>query len=162
MFKRMVNLPFKVLGKAARAVQERENAAIKERYEEAVVSDAEADSKHVPKFDTPDDYQPADLTLTAAQVLERNAREGLVFLDVRSESRTRQLADSLHIPLNTLDIRLAELPPAGTPIIVYCEDGESSEFATRFLRFRGIDETWCLEGGLHAWEAAEGELETLT
>ena len=162
MFKRVVNLPFKVLGKAARAVQERENAAIKERYEEAVASDAEAEAAHVPKFDTPDDYQPADMTLTPAQVQERSAKESLVFLDVRTESRTRQVPDSLSIPLNTLDIRLAELPPAGTPIIVYCEDGESSAFATPFLRFRGIDETWCLEGGVHAWEAAEGELETLS
>ena len=159
MLKRVVNLPFKVLGKAARALQEREDAVMRQRYEEAVVSDEAAEAEHVPKFDVPDDYYPDDMALNvgAAQDLVDH-RKG-VYIDVRNGNRDHQLRGTQHLPLQTLDIRLAELPPAGTPIVVYGDSDEQAILATRFLRFRGIDEAWYIDGGLAAWLADDGVVE---
>ena len=64
--------------------------------------------------------------------------------------------------MRTLDIRLAELPPAGIPVVIYCQDGQVSREAVRFLRFRGIDETWYIEGGLDAWKVAGGSVEPVS
>ena len=158
MFKRVVNLPFKVLGKAARAVQMREDGRVRARYEEASASDEEAERVHTPKFDVPDDFQPEDMHRTAGAMQEE--MKNMAFVDVRESNRAEQIPQSQHIPMRTMDIRLAELPPAGTPILIYCQDGEQSLLAVRFLRFRGIEEVWLLEGGLDAWKAANGPLES--
>jgi len=157
MFKRVVNLPFKVLGKAARAVQMREDDRVRARYEEASASDEQAERVHTPKFDVPDDFQPEDMHRKTAAI--QNEMENTAFVDVREESRAWQIPGSQNIPMRTMDIRLAELPPAGTPILIYCQDGVQSLLAVRFLRFRGIEEAWLLEGGLDAWKAANGPVE---
>ena len=135
---------------------------MRERYEEAVASDLDAEANHVPKFDMPDDYQPEDMAMEPGAARELVAGRNGVFLDVRETSRDQRLPGTQHLPLRTLDIRLAELPPAGTPIVVYCDDGEQAKLATRFLRFRGIDETWFIAGGLNAWLADEGVVETVS
>ena len=54
--------------------------------------------------------------------------------DVRAD-RTLAIPGSQHLPMATLGIDLADLPAAGHPIVVYCDDGTVSRRADRFLRF---------------------------
>ena len=161
MLKRMVNLPFKVLGRAARALQEREDALMRERMADAVKADALASEVHIPKFDVPEEYQPEDLGITVDQVKHLMERPPFALIDVREGNRETQIPDSQHIKMSSLDIRLAELPPAGTSIIVYCQNGESSTLAGRFLRYRGLDEVFVLSGGLDQWQRANGATEDI-
>ena len=147
MLKRVVNLPFKVLGKAARAVQEREDAARKARHEES----PEEETTHIPKIDVPDDFEVKDLERSVEDVQALMQGKNFAIVDVRDGTRSAQIPGAQHFPLQVLDIQLAELPPAGNTIIVYCLDGEQSTRAVRFLRFRGIDESFVLAGGFHAW-----------
>ena len=159
VLKKVVNLPFKVLGRAARAVQEREDAAMRERMADAVRADALASEVHIPKFDVPDDYQPEDLQVTVDQLKGFMNQPPFAIIDVREKNRSTQIPGSQSIYMSSLDIRLAELPPAGTTIIVYCQNGESSTLAGRFLRFRGLDEVFVLGGGLDQWIQENGTIE---
>lgn len=74
-------------------------------------------------------------------------------LDVRSdEERAFTHIDGLHIPLNDLPNRLDEVRAAGDrKIVVYCRTGHRSATAVAWLRSRGLENVFNLEGGLHAW-----------
>ena len=64
-------------------------------------------------------------------------------------------ADATHIPAEEIDIRLAELPP-DVRIVILSRTSQESERVVRFLRHRGLDDTWSLHGGLEAWKKAHG------
>jgi rhodanese-related sulfurtransferase len=161
MLRRLINLPFRVLGHAARAVQAREDEQQRAR-EAAAASPAEDGHQNIPAFDTPDDFLPDDLGRAASWLraaLDRG--EAVVVADLRPEAEFLRAAlpGALGLPAATLGIRLSELPPAGVPVLVYDEDGgELARACARFLRFRGLDEVWLLEGGLRAWRQAGGPL----
>ena len=61
------------------------------------------------------------------------------------------------MPLDTVGIRVSELP-TDRMVVVVCEDGGQSLEATRFFRERGMEDTWVLAGGLGAWRKAGGTL----
>lgn len=75
-------------------------------------------------------------------------------LDVREpdEWQAGHIDGALHIPLDELPGRLAELPPAG-PLVVTCRSGGRSSRATAYLQGLGIDAA-NLDGGMKAWAAA--------
>ena len=79
--------------------------------------------------------------------------ESLVVLDVRTEDEyeRRHIPGSLLIPLHSLEERLADLPGAGAPIAVVCEQGMRSISACRLLAEHGLGPLWSLEGGLSCW-----------
>lgn len=91
------------------------------------------------------------LSVGAAQTLLQGRA---VVLDVRSaaERRSAHIPGSLHIPLDELPARHAELP-AGTTVICQCASGHRSVMASRFLCAQGIDAR-SLRGGLSGWQAA--------
>ena len=60
----------------------------------------------------------------------------------------------LHIPFGEVGIRIAELPPNSTVVII-ADDQAKSDAVVRFLRHRGLDETWSLRGGSAAWSYAK-------
>ncbi|MCS6267975.1 MAG: FAD-dependent oxidoreductase [Vampirovibrio sp.] len=62
-----------------------------------------------------------------------------VLLDVRSLAERKKgcIAESVHIPLNELRQRLNELPKDKT-LVVYCQSGQRSYFATRLLVQHGF------------------------
>jgi rhodanese-related sulfurtransferase len=63
-----------------------------------------------------------------------------VFLDVRTDAEVAEkgaLAGSKHIPLDSLEDRLGELPK-DKEIIVYCENGIRAEMASSTLRDKGF------------------------
>lgn len=161
MIKTVANLPFRVLGRAARAVQDREKRKRAEREHSRPDPDAETRSANdnIPGFDVPDDWDAGDFGRKARVVKGWLTTDQTVhFVDVR-EKRTLAIPGAQHIPLDKLGIELADLPPAGHPIVVYCGDGTASERATRFLRFRGIEDAVVLTGGLSAWQSAKGPVE---
>lgn len=78
-----------------------------------------------------------------------------VILDVRTnEERNRGfIPNSLHIPLHELRSRLAELP-TDKEIIVSCQSGQRSYFASRLLSQRGF-QVRNLTGSYRTWKTAQ-------
>ncbi|WP_119154783.1 rhodanese-like domain-containing protein [Caldimonas tepidiphila] len=79
-----------------------------------------------------------------------------VLLDVR-EAWEVQLAairspaaPTLHIPMQEIPARLAELP-RDRPILCYCHHGMRSMQVVRFLHQQGYDEALNVAGGIEAW-----------
>jgi len=161
MFKKVVNLPFRVLGRAARAVQEHQDAAMKARYGDGEEGDDFDDLSNVPPTVLPDDYDPGDTQVSVDQALAwmKSSRE-VAFVDVRplAAHRSGHVVHALHNPAATLSIRLSELPPETTTLVIFGD--EEAEDAVRLLRYRGYEDCWLLEGGLEAWRAGGGEVQT--
>jgi hydroxyacylglutathione hydrolase len=78
-------------------------------------------------------------------------------LDVRtpSEHAAGHLTSSVHIPLNQLVGRLAELPTT-REIVVHCQGGYRSAIAVSLLERAGFGPLADLLGGYKAWEADGG------
>lgn len=156
MIRRIVNLPFKVIGRAARAVQDAQADTDRARAEEmTAASRARGGVGNVPEVSVPDDIDVGDVAM-GLQDLDAllASSQDMLFIDVRDETAWRggHIQDAVHMPLKLLGLELAELP-ALTHFVVVCDDGIDSQLAARFLRFRGLDESWYLEGGLATWRA---------
>lgn len=82
----------------------------------------------------------------------RLVAEGAVLLDVRSpeEFADRHLDGALNIPVQTLAVRLADLPDKQRPIVVYCRSGARSARAAELLRQAGYASVHDL-GPMSAW-----------
>ena len=148
MIGKVLNLPFKLLGGVARAVQAQEA----KKWSEHAERDAES-ARDNPGVDisVPDDFDPGPMTI--------DAEKAVALLDsgcvVDATASKPQIPGALHIPWSEIGIRIAELPP-DTTIAVVSKQPEHSERVVRFLRHRGLDETWSLTGGLSAWINAGG------
>jgi len=157
MLKRIVNLPFRVLGRAARAVQDREEHARQARYGDGTETAPRAGDHNIPELDVPAEFDSGSLGTDASVLRARLASGGRVeFVDVRPTAGTELPTGTEHIPLATLGIQLAELPPAGQPIIVVAADDETARRTARFLRWRGIEDADFLIGGGRAWTEGSG------
>ena len=91
--------------------------------------------------------------LSPAQLKQRlDEREPLVLLDVRQDWETRlcKLDNSLHIPIEEIELRTEELDPAAE-IVVYCHQGVRSAAVADYLRQRGFKNVRNLQGGLDYW-----------
>lgn len=77
-------------------------------------------------------------------------------VDVRtSREREQKLIDgSVHIPLNHLTDRAAELPK-NRPLLVYCAGGYRSSIAASLLQRCGFSQVGEIAGGIAGWEAAK-------
>ena len=148
MLKRIVNLPFRVLGRAARAVQEHEANSGRAPTATSVSEPISAASANVPDLSVPDDFQTTKMALSATEFRRMQTSDAaLEFLDVRPSGSTPLSVEALQIAESQLGIELAELPPAGQPIIVIADSSESARRVTRFLRFRGIEDAVFLADG---------------
>lgn len=81
----------------------------------------------------------------------KESPKGIVLLDVR-EDWERELAHidpSVHIPMNDVPTRLAELPK-GRPVVVYCHHGSRSDMVAGYLEGEGFQVS-NLKGGIDAW-----------
>ncbi|MGD0732828.1 MAG: MBL fold metallo-hydrolase [Terracidiphilus sp.] len=95
--------------------------------------------------------------VTAAEVAEQVASaDPPLVLDIRNadEWESRHIADSLNIPLNHMQERLAEIP-RGRRIAVHCAGGYRSSIATSILHQHGVTNLIEMAGGLAAWDAAK-------
>jgi rhodanese-related sulfurtransferase len=84
--------------------------------------------------------------------LEDAARARPVLLDVREdwEYEICAIPESIHMPMNTVPARVAELDP-NTPMVVICHHGGRSLQVARFLAQRGFASVYNLAGGVHMW-----------
>jgi rhodanese-related sulfurtransferase len=90
-----------------------------------------------------------DLSPRAAEAL---VREGAKLVDVREPEELEsdgRFPGALHIPLNTLSERAAEL--AGERLVIVCRSGARSGLAADALRASGF-EAYNVDGGILAWE----------
>lgn len=85
-----------------------------------------------------------------------NAPEPPVVLDVRADTERRQvsIAGSLHIPLQHLPERIAEVPCGPRMVAVHCASGYRSSIAASLLEKHGVPEVADLVGGITAWTAS--------
>ena len=94
--------------------------------------------------------------VTAGMVAEELASpEPPLLLDIRNprEWETRHIANSVNIPLNHLQERIAEVP-RGRRIAVHCAGGYRSSIASSILHQHGFTNLIEMAGGLAAWDAA--------
>lgn len=79
-----------------------------------------------------------------------------VVVDVRTDEERQRgfIPGSIHLPLHQLRARFAELPP-DRELIVACQSGQRSYFASRFLSQRGY-RVRNLTGSYRTWKAATG------
>ena len=94
--------------------------------------------------------------VTAATLAEQlDTPQPPVILDVRTpgERQQKAIAESLHIPLNHLSERTAEVP-RDRRVVVHCAGGYRSSIAASLLERKGFMEISDLVGGIGAWEAS--------
>jgi rhodanese-related sulfurtransferase len=92
--------------------------------------------------------------ITPTQLRERldSATGPLLLLDVREplERAHCHIPGSLHIPMQQVPSRLAELP-IEADIVVFCHHGMRSMQVANFLDQRGYARVSNLSGGIDAW-----------
>ncbi|MFD0274644.1 rhodanese-like domain-containing protein [Kitasatospora sp. NPDC127111] len=83
------------------------------------------------------------------------AEQPPLVIDVRTcgERAEGAVDGSLHIALNELPRRLAEVP-ADRPLVLHCAGGHRSSIAASLLRHHGFEDVSDLLGGYAAWAAA--------
>ena len=93
-------------------------------------------------------------------VAARDVPDGAFIIDVREpdEWADGHVEGSLHMPMQTVPERLAELP-RDRQIVVLCAVGARSAHVTAWLVGEGFDAV-NVDGGIHAWANAARPLET--
>jgi rhodanese-related sulfurtransferase len=81
--------------------------------------------------------------------------DDLVLLDVREPHEVDfcVIEGSVHIPLGQIPVRMKELDP-DKEIVVVCHHGARSFQACAFLRSRGFENVYNLDGGIDAWSVS--------
>jgi len=80
------------------------------------------------------------------------ARPAPLLLDVREawEFHTCRIEGALHVPMNEVPRRLAELD-ASAGVVAICHHGVRSLHVARFLVQQGFEHVYNLSGGVDAW-----------
>jgi hydroxyacylglutathione hydrolase len=104
----------------------------------------------------PDLIWPTERVSAAMIAEELASSHPPLVLDIRNprEWEARHIPESLNIPLNHIQERLAEIP-RGLRIAVHCAGGYRSSIAISILHQYGITNLIEMAGGLAAWEAAK-------
>jgi hydroxyacylglutathione hydrolase len=104
----------------------------------------------------PDLVWPTERVTPAMIAAELVGADPPLVLDVRNprEWEAKRIPDSVNIPLNHMQERLAEIP-RGRRIAVYCAGGYRSSIAASILHRNGITNLIEMAGGLAAWDAAK-------
>ena len=107
-----------------------------------------------------------DCTITAVEARDWLGRPDIVFVDLRErEERMKRgyIPASLHAPYPTVNDTiqaggaLRELShAAGRRLLFYCAYGERSAMAVKAARAAGLGSACHIQGGLQAWQAADG------
>jgi len=160
MFRRLVNLPFSVATRAARAFQEREDAKLREKY--GVTQDpGDIANTHTPPS-APKVYielDPATIRMDAASVRGAQGQgRNVCIVDLRERRGGESISGALHMPLSEISTRLSELSDDQL-VVGFADDDEAATQGVLFFRERGIEDSWILIGGLARWKAAGGPTE---
>jgi adenylyltransferase/sulfurtransferase len=81
-----------------------------------------------------------------------DAQRGPVLVDVRQDWETKlcRLPNSMHIPIEEIELRTDELDPTDD-IVVYCHQGVRSAAVAQYLRQLGFKHVRNLAGGVDSW-----------
>jgi rhodanese-related sulfurtransferase len=92
------------------------------------------------------------VTTTVLNDLLTKDPEGILLLDVREdeERAVARIEPSLHIPMNSVPDRLADLPQ-DRRIVVYCHHGGRSYAVAGYLETEGFKDVTNLTGGIDEW-----------
>lgn len=84
-----------------------------------------------------------------------------VILDVRRQDEwdAGHAPTAVHIPIEELPARVADLPQSDGPLPVVCRGGGRSSRATKWLNENGHDAV-NVTGGMKAWHAADKPMES--
>ena len=107
----------------------------------------------------PEPEEVAVREVTPAQVQQSLAGAAPpLLLDVREQFEWSQVRvpGALHIPMNSVPDRLAELPRS-RPIVVFCAHGSRSYGVAHYLRQQGFDAA-NLQGGITRWRIEGGQV----
>ncbi len=98
---------------------------------------------------------PTDRVSAAMIAHELESADPPLVLDIRNprEWKAKHIPDSLNIPLNHVQERMAEVP-RGRRVAVHCAGGYRSSIAASILHQHGITNLIEMAGGLAAWDAA--------
>ncbi len=85
------------------------------------------------------------------------ANSHVTVVDVRTadEFALGAIPDAIHVPLEELRARVAEIPRDGT-IVTYCKVGQRGYLAERILKQGGFDDVRNLSGGFTTWQQYHG------
>lgn len=159
MLRRLVNLPFAVATRAAKAFQDREDAKTREKY--GPVKDPGDIENNVGRPGAPlveNALHPSAVRMAAADVVAAQRAGRIVQLvDIRESRSGEAPAGALHMPLSEVNIRVSEL--SDDQLVVAFGTEEAAVQAVSFFRERGIEDSWMLGGGIAAWKAAGGRTE---
>jgi rhodanese-related sulfurtransferase len=93
-------------------------------------------------------------SITSAELatLLKEDPKGVILLDVREddERATALIRPSLHVPMNTVPDRLAEIP-RDRRVVVYCHHGGRSYAVAGYLETEGFERVTNLTGGIDEW-----------
>jgi rhodanese-related sulfurtransferase len=104
----------------------------------------------------PDLVWPTERVSAAVVAEELVGSEPPLVLDIRNpgEWKAKHIPESLNIPLNHMQERIAEVP-RGRRIAIHCAGGYRSSIAASILHQYGITNLIEMAGGLAAWDAAK-------
>lgn len=92
-------------------------------------------------------------TPEANALLEQGERPLFVDVRLREEWDEGHLPGAIHVPRNNLESRVeALIPDKSRPLVVYCESGARSAFATRDLHELGYENAVNLSDGFSGWK----------
>lgn len=160
MFRRILNLPFTVASKAAKAFQDREDAKTREKY--GTVDDpgmVPVGGQQTSRDVTSARVDAASTTLRVAEVRTQAKTRPIAWVDVRDRDAwaAGHIHGAAHMPMSEINVRVSELA-WDQLVVAYCDDGTQSAQAVAFFRERGMEDTFVLGGGLAAWKAEGGEV----
>jgi rhodanese-related sulfurtransferase len=104
---------------------------------------------------------PRTDTMGAAELRQLIHEDPTVrILDVRTggEFETVHIPGSYNVPLDTLREHVGELAGVDRPVVLVCQSGGRATQAHQKLSSAGKDSICILEGGMTAWQAADGDV----
>ncbi|NOY25049.1 MAG: hypothetical protein GXP62_04165 [Oligoflexia bacterium] len=158
MLSRILNLPLRALGRAARVV-ERAEVQRQSLAGDPPSARSSASLRVGSPMDVPDDFKLGPLKATAARILaDRDAGIPVALVDVRTTTQHRRArpTGALHMPGEQVVSRIAEIPAQGRIVVIGARSDPHARDVASFLRYRGLEDTWLLDGGFAAWQTAGG------
>lgn len=112
---------------------------------------------------TPTEIDP----ITVDDVREHVDAGDIFLLDVRRAAHGGQIYGAIRYDprkLHDAERLILPLPKSGGLVVLYDEDGTSNALRELALKVRanGYGDVYVLDGGYHAWKAADGKLEEAT
>jgi rhodanese-related sulfurtransferase len=95
-------------------------------------------------------------SVTTTEATQLMNRENAVLVDVRSaeEYAKGHVAQAKNLPLQTLEKTPDAAGKKDKPLIVMCQNGQTSAKAAAALRKAGFTKVFALQGGLAGWQQA--------